>query len=224
MTTRATPKMSRVSKLDGIRSWSLEAVVTCPGSHAKLTDPEASPGVLVAACRGCYAVGGNYRFKNVKEPRQHNRQDWQHPDWVDAMCVELDNDRYFRWFDSGDVYHPQLAEKIFQVIQRTPWVKHWLPTRSHKVPKIRPILERIAELPNVAVRYSSDEIDAWEPHHGSVVIAEDSTPDGVTICHAYDRGGKCGGCRACWNKDIPVIGYVGHGRAMEKVIKIHKAS
>ncbi len=52
-------KLSVTSKLDGIRSWSLQALETCPGSLG-------SNGELVDACRGCYATQGNYRYPNVK--------------------------------------------------------------------------------------------------------------------------------------------------------------
>lgn len=98
-------RISVTSKLDGIRSWSLQALDTCPGSVA-------SPGVLVDACKGCYATTGNYRYPNVKAPRIENREDWQRLEWVDDMVKALDSDRYFRWFDSGDMYTLGLAEKI----------------------------------------------------------------------------------------------------------------
>lgn len=98
-------RISVTSKLDGIRSWSLQALDTCPGSLA-------SPGVLVDACKGCYATTGNYRYPNVKAPRIENREDWQRLEWVDDMVKALDSDRYFRWFDSGDMYTLGLAEKI----------------------------------------------------------------------------------------------------------------
>ena len=121
----ANPKFSKASKMPS-RSWSLEAQTTCPGSLD-------SDGELVPACQGCYATSGNYHFPNVKAPRIHNREDWRCEDWVDVMIASLDNDRYFRWFDSGDVYHPLLATKMLLVMKGTPWCKHWLPTRSHKV-------------------------------------------------------------------------------------------
>ena len=122
-------RLSTTSKLDGIRSWSLPAGSTCPGSFH-------SDGSLVAACNGCYAKKGRYPTPNVRLPREENRRDWRLPDWVDRMVWELDIDRWFRWFDSGDVYHPELARKILQVIQRTPWCTHWIPTRSYKIPRI----------------------------------------------------------------------------------------
>ena len=77
-------KLSITSKLDGIRSWSLNALDTCPGSIE-------SPGVLVDACKGCYATTGNYRFPNVKAPRNHNKLDWQRMNWVDDMVQALGN-------------------------------------------------------------------------------------------------------------------------------------
>ena len=62
-------KLSKTSKLDGIMSWSLNALDTCQGS-------KQADGSLVDACKGCYATTGNYRFKNVKAPREFNKRDW----------------------------------------------------------------------------------------------------------------------------------------------------
>ena len=120
-------RFSRVTKLDGIRSWSIPAGATCPGSFN-------SDGSLVDACIGCYAKGGHYHYPTVKQPREENQTDWKRDDWVSDMVAELDFDRYFRWFDSGDIYHPDLAIKILEVVRQTPWVKHWIPTRSRKHP------------------------------------------------------------------------------------------
>lgn len=209
-------RISVTSKLDGIRSWSLQALDTCPGSKNK-------DGTLVPACSGCYATTGNYRFANVKAPRLENQEDWKRDDWVDDMVAELDSDRYFRWFDSGDMYALALAEKIYEVMYLTPWVKHWLPTRMHKFPKFQAVLKKMEALPNVVVRRSSDDVDgSFTPGvHGSTIVpsAEDA-PEGVTVCHAYDHGGKCNGCRACWSKDVNVVGYVAHGVKMKKVIRL----
>ena len=209
-------RFSRVKKLDGVRSWSTPAGVTCPGSFN-------SDGSLVDPCKGCYAKGGNYRFPKVKQPREENHHDWKRPEWVADMVKQLDNDRYFRWFDSGDIYHPELARKILQVMELTnQWVKHWLPTRSHKMPKIRPILERMKELDNVSVRYSSDSIIGdYESHHGSTIIPTTETDDdNLTVCMAYaNKDGVCDYCRKCWDKSIPVIAYVAHGRSMKALIE-----
>lgn len=214
-------KISVTSKLDGIRSWSLQAIDTCPGSIA-------SPGVLVDACKGCYATTGNYNYPNVKAPRIHNREDWQRLEWCDDMVRELENDRFFRWFDSGDAYNLALAEKILEVMQRTPWCKHWLPTRMYKFPKFRHVFDSMRALENVSVRFSSDSIvgEYIDGLHGSVIGPSADTyseRDGSALCRAYEHGGKCNGCRACWNKDIPLICYPAHGAKMHRVIRIMQA-
>jgi hypothetical protein len=214
------PKISITSKLDGIRSWSLQALDTCPGSIE-------SPGVLVDACKGCYATTGFYVMSVVKAPREFNRTDWERFEWVDDMVQELERDRYFRWFDSGDMYSLALAEKMLEVMTRTPWVKHWLPTRMHKFPKFALVLQAMQALPNVMVRPSSDSIvGVFTPAlHGSVIVPDSRVNlDMVTLCRAYENDGKCSGCRACYDKTVPVIAYPAHGKTMAKVIRIKVAS
>ena len=208
-------RISVTSKLDGIRSWSLQALDTCPGS--------VENGKLVDACSGCYATQGNYRYPNVKAPRIENKADWTRPEWVDDMVRELDKDRFFRWFDSGDMYTIELAEKIHAVMARTPWVSHWLPTRMAKFPKFRKILDSMKNLENVSVRFSSDSVTGVyvKGLHGSVIIPNDATMDSsVSVCEAYKHEGKCSGCRNCWNKSIETIAYPAHGKSMLKVIRL----
>lgn len=207
-------KLSKTSKLDGILSWSLQAIDTCPGSSD-------GNGGLVPACQGCYATTGNYRFANVKKPREFNREDWRRDDWIDDMVKALDSSRYFRWFDSGDMYDLKLAHKILQVMELTPHCKHWLPTRMHKFDKFKRVIERMQSLPSVVVRLSSDSVtgEVIEGLNTSTIFSGD-VPDGVTECKAYQHEGKCNGCRACYDKSVSVIGYKAHGVKMAKVIKI----
>ena len=207
-------KLSQASKMP-CRSWSLQALTTCPGS-------KDANGLLVAACAGCYATDGNYRFSNVKAPREHNQEDWKRSGWVDDMVAALDNDRYFRWFDSGDLYDIRLARKVLEVMTRTPWCNHWLPTRMHKFSKFRSVLEAMESLPNVVVRRSSDSVSGGviEGLTTSTIVSDASQlPENATLCEAYTREGKCGPCRACWNKETAVVAYVAHGRKMAKIIK-----
>ena len=208
-------KLSKAGKMP-CRSWSLQAIDTCPASIG-------SDGELVDACKGCYATTGNYRFPNVKKPREHNKEDWQRDSWVDDMVAELDNDRYFRWFDSGDMYHIKLARKMLEVMKRTPWVRHWLPTRMHKFAKFAPVIQEMNNLPNVVVRLSSDSVigETIPGANTSTIIPtpEQATAE-MTVCEAYSRDGKCGPCRKCWDKDTAVIAYPAHGREMIKVINL----
>lgn len=214
----ATPKLSRANKMP-CKSWSLQALDTCPGA-------KAPDGGLVPACQGCYAVGGNYRFKVVKATRTHNRQDWKASDWVSAMVKLIDGDTHFRWFDSGDCYAHGLAVKMLEVMRKTPLTRHWFPTRMHKFDKFKATLEKMQALNNVVVRYSSDAVD------GSIIEGETTSTivpsndpnawpncaKNVTLCEAGTRAGKCGDCRACWDKRVQVIAYPAHGREMLRVI------
>ena len=207
-------KLSKTSKLDGILSWSLQALDTCPASKNK-------DGSLVDACKGCYATTGNYRFSNVRKPREFNKEDFKREAWVSDMVISLDSSRYFRWFDSGDMFSLELANKILEVMKATPWCKHWLPTRMHKFAKFKDVIERMQSLPNVVVRFSSDSVQG-EIINGQTTstIFSDTVPVGALECKAYEHEGKCNGCRACYDKDVKVIAYKAHGVKMAKVIKI----
>ncbi len=215
-------KLSKAGKMP-CRSWSLQALDTCPASKNK-------DGSLVDACKGCYATTGNYRFPNVKAPREHNKEDWKREDWTNDMVNELDNDRYFRWFDSGDMYDLRLGLKIYDVMKATPHCNHWLPTRMHKFPKFAKLIADMESLPNVVVRKSSDSING-ELTNGkttSTIIPTADTPinasttgahaGSIKVCDAYEREGKCGTCRACWDKSVTVIAYPAHGKKMISII------
>ena len=212
-------KLSKTSKL-GTKSWSLQALDTCPGS-------KDANGDLVPACSGCYATQGTYHFPDVKAVRADNRADWQRSEWVSEMVASLKKDKHFRWFDSGDLYALELAEKVYQIMLETPSTKHWLPTRMYKFPKFAPVLAAMQALPNVMVRPSSDAIDGtYTPGvHGSTILPDATSADSNTfVCNAPKQGGKCLDCRACYDKSINVIGYIAHGRKMAKVIRIAAAA
>jgi hypothetical protein len=208
-------KLSKTSKL-GTKSWSLQALDTCPGS-------KNADGSLVPACSGCYATTGMYHFGAVKQVRLDNREDAKRAGWVNDMIQALKKDKHFRWFDSGDMYSLELAEKIYSIMKATPTTKHWLPTRMAKFTKFQDVIARMMALPNVMVRFSSDAVDGtYTPGiHGSTILPDaDKAPNGVTVCQAYNQGGKCLDCRACYSKEVAVIGYPAHGKKMAKVIRI----
>jgi len=211
---KTTIKISQTSKL-GARSWSLQAVDTCPGSRG-------ADGNLVAACSGCYATTGAYVWSTTIAPRASNKEDWKRDEWVSDMVSALKKDKKFRFFDSGDMYHIGLAKKILQVIEQSPNTKFWVPTRMYKFAKFQGILDKINALPNAVVRFSSDSvIGEYNETHGSTIISDDSqVTDDMYVCRAYNNGGKCGPCEECWNKDTKLIAYKAHGHKIKKVIKL----
>lgn len=213
-------RLSKTSKLDNILSWSLQAIETCPGS-------KGADGQLVPACSGCYATTGCYSFKGTKAVRADNKAAWQDNGWVATMVMALAKQKFFRWFDSGDVYSVDLAERMYLVMLMTPHVQHWLPTRMAKFAKFQDVLARMQALPNVMVRFSSDSVDgSYTPGvHGSVIFpAGTDAPAGTKVCEAYQHDGKCNGCRACYSKDVPVVAYPSHGRKMAKVIRLSQVT
>jgi hypothetical protein len=107
-------------------------------------------------------------------------------------------------------------------MKATPHVKHWMPTRMAKFAKFQPILAQMSMLPNVVVRFSADDINAADARHGSMVVTEETiaAAHGATMCKAYENDGKCGSCRACWSKDVPLVAYKTHGQSMKKVIRL----
>lgn len=199
-------KLSGTKKMP-CKSWSLPAIKTCPGAFEN--------GELVDVCSNCYADKGFYVMKTVQAPRLHNMEDWKRENWADDMVELLKNRKLFRWFDSGDMYVIGLANKIFEVIKRTPHCKHWLPTRMYKFKKFKKILNKINSLPNVAVRLSSDSVIGVRIHvqgfvTSTVVSKYTLGLDGVWLCPSSKNEGKCGTCRACWDKEVETVAYIDH--------------
>ena len=214
----STVKLSNTSKL-GVKSWSLQAINTCPASIGK-------NGELVDACKGCYATAGNYRFANVKAPREFNRQAWQEDSFVQDFIKALHKERFFRWFDSGDMYDLRLANKMLEIMQATPHVKHWLPTRMYKFKKFHAVIRGMASLDNVVVRLSSDSVtggmvESELTDTNSTIVPENALSEYKGfICQAFYQDGKCLDCTACYDKDVKTVAYVGHGVSMKKNQKL----
>lgn len=205
-------ELSKTSKLDGVRSWSLQAGKHCPGSHN------------ASVCNGCYAKTGFYSFAPAINKRAFNADDWQREDWVSDMVQALQNERFFRWFDSGDIYKLKLAEKMLEVCKLTPWVSHWIPTQTWDIKAYQSILKALDSLPNVVLRASAKDLEkpvtGWKNSSVIVSTIENAQKIGAKICHSATNQGKCGSCRDCYSKEVPIIAYLAHGAKMKKHILI----
>ena len=214
MKSNATPKISNASKMP-CKSWSLPAWESCPSARK-------SDGKPVDACNYCYALTGAYRFPATIASRKHNMEDWKCDDWVSVMVKKIGKAKYFRWFDSGDVYDIKLAHKIYTVMGLTPNCQHWLPTRMYKDSKFADVFRRMNELENTVVRYSSDSINGAivmsnsAPTSTIIQSADEFKPSkSESLCRAFTRKGKCASCRACWSKSVKVIKYALHGNKVK---------
>ncbi len=175
------------------------------------------PGTV---CSDCYAQKGHYRmYANDIEPAQHARLDalltqdaWT---WAHAVKTLIGDDPYFRWFDSGDIPNQEALMRIMYVGFKTPKTRHWLVTREYSMVK-HYLTEH--ELPvNVTVRLSAAYPDKPMRLEKSLQVP------GITVanvhlakppvghrCPAPTQGGKCGPCRACWDRDVPAVSYKQH--------------
>ena len=193
---KITQSLTRTSKMPGL-SYSLPAWACQTGS--KLRKIKGTP------CFDCYALKGNYiRYPKIKEVQYKRLDSITNPLWVEAMAVQIKNQKYFRWHDAGDIQSVEHLRKIFAVAILTPNTKHWLPTQERKY-----LLEvDQSEVPdNLIIRLSGSKINgsipnAWE--HTSSVVTENAK------CPSANQDGKCMDCRMCWSKDIKNISYGKH--------------
>jgi len=210
-------KLSAPSKMGHIPSWSLQAGTTCPGATCPST------GETKPACKSCYAPKGNYKYPSVKNLRSHNQKDWKRKDWEADMIGIISDYGRFRWFDSGDMYSPQLINKIINIAKKTPRTQHWIPTMSHNVPKFAPLIDKLAAMKNVTLRRSSGQVDgSIREGEGSTIIdkktalkmfaGEIPVPKGAKLCPVGLEPGrkKCETCRICYDKKVKSVIYAKH--------------
>jgi hypothetical protein len=200
-------KLSKASKMP-CKSFSLPVNdEVCKGRY------QAS-GALKPVCQVCYATKGFYRMPVVKKVREDNfiaSQDEYFPHNLTSLIAK---EKYFRWFDSGDIYSNTFLKKVWAICKATPTVKHWIPTKARELFDQELWLE-LEALPNVTVRYSSPSIiGEYQVKHRSTVRNNDqwlskSTKE-VYNCPASKQAGKCNKCRACWNDSIQVVAYLEH--------------
>lgn len=166
-----------------------------------------------SVCSKCYACKGMYVFKNVKNALAKRLEAITTPEWEDNMVFLLENKKVvketglFRWHDSGDIQSVAHLVRIANIAKRTPNVKHWIPTKEKGM--VTKFL-RENELPeNLIIRLSGAMIDGPTPRNfpntSTVVTDKD-----LATCRAFERGGECGSCRMCWDKNEKNIAYHVH--------------
>ena len=200
------PKLSKAGKMP-CESFSLPAQDCKTGS--KLAQIKGS------VCHGCYALKGNYRFPNVKAPREHNLTLLNDlPLWTEnmiAMIKTTNASGYFRWHDSGDVQSFGHLMAIITIAEKLPNINFWLPTKEKQfLTKLTKL--KITVPSNLVIRLSMAMIDqaplnsAW---HLTSTVHDKSAPYG-SECEAYKQGGQCLTCRKCWSADVSNISYPKH--------------
>ena len=156
-------------------------------------------------CHGCYALKGRYRFSSTIKAMNRRLEALQDSRWVRAMVVLMENRKFFRWHDSGDIQSAWHLARILEVCKQTPDTKHWLPTRESRLLKF---LDPDTVPKNLLIRLSATKVNgaaptSW-PWTSTVTDGQGQT------CPAPDQGGKCKSCRNCWTRSVKNITYAKH--------------
>jgi hypothetical protein len=201
--------ISKPSKMPGY-GWSIPPHRCITGSKLRK--------VSGTGCAICYAWKGRYSFKEAQYAMARRFQSFKGKRWVDAMVVVLGSDRvrkrkYFRWFDSGDLQSVVHLSNICEICRRTPWLKHWMPTKEKKF--VLEYVKQGGKIPdNLIIRASAIFVNGkhpeWWPWTSGIHHPYKSLFALGKACTAKERDGKCGNCRACWDKAVPATSYPAH--------------
>jgi len=190
-------------------SWGLSAA-QCKRGAVLAT----KPGTV---CSLCYARRGYYPEGHVQRGLRRRKEGLRDRRWVEAITALLKDQKYFRWFDSGDLQGQCHLHMVVEVCRRTPDCRHWLATREYGI--VREFV-RENEIPeNLNIRLSADLINAdfrHAPLEGCTVSTVSTKPRKDTHnCPASFgpfsmRSCDLAGCRACWNRSVKSVNYRFH--------------
>ena len=173
-----------------------------------------------SACHGCYAEKGFYALYPTVARSQAVRLDLLQKalvdagaarEWLDAVKALIGDDKFFRWHDSGDLINYRHLSLIVQVAIELPDVQFWLPSREKSL--IADFMGQHDIPENLIIRLSAPMVDgapcAGNTGLNTSTIHRNGPAHGFE-CGAPSRGGYCGDCRACWNRDISNVSYAYH--------------
>ena len=134
-------------KLGRIYSFSMPAILTCPGMSRECGDR-------------CYAMRSRFAWDPVQAKYFRNyeislREDF--PSIVTDLLSRMRRDRPdVRLHVSGDIYDRAYGGKWLEVVKQSQHVRFLAYTRSWRVPEIVPVLEELAACRNFRMFYSAD--------------------------------------------------------------------
>jgi hypothetical protein len=186
-------------------------------------------------CSGCYARKGMYVMPNVEKAMSRRYKLLQKAlkgngnEWVDSLAAGINQQyfntmrrypypkldgRFFRWHDSGDLQSTRHLHLIYRVVEKTPKVLHFLPTRETEI--VATYISGGGKIPhNLKIRLSAPKVNL-PPTPDQVLVAKMRHSISLTTVHTdlpprtYGKlrffvcpatTGKqktCTGCRVCW--------------------------
>ena len=167
-----------------------------------------------SVCEGCYARKANYKYSSVVIGHAKREANLGSAEWQQAMILQIEKSKtdYFRWHDSGDLQSTGHLKAIVNIALALPSVRFWLPTKEKGM---LATAKRLGlDIPaNLTIRLSAAMVDSDKVNReltGNVSLVQDKVELQGFHCKAPEQQGKCEDCRACWNKDIPVVVYFKH--------------
>ncbi len=147
---------STPNKMPGF-SFGLPAGAACPASKAMADEPDS-------ICGQCYALRGNYTFKNVIKTGT-DRLEWVRANLSNGEFVRVITNAIrfyypteqglFRIHDRGDFFSNEYILAWYEIVKQFPGIKFWVPTREWIFPHKREALRKLASLPNITVKPSA---------------------------------------------------------------------
>lgn len=210
------------TKLKGMQAFSLPARKTCPSGCLLSKNP-------LSTCAGCFGADGQYNMNpNLKDKLAQNQAKIEEALktevgqnlWIAAMTRLISakgkGGGYFRVHDVGDFFREDYFPLWIAVANALPEWKFWVPTKQFMLAKKYQNL--IPE--NFILRVSTPLVD--EP---PIKLAGVNLPTATVhyaehpygfVCPAPEQGGKCGDCRACWDRSVPNVSYPLHGAGAQR--------
>lgn len=189
---------------EGIHSWSLPAIETCPGRS----------DICQASC---YATKGKFLYPVVKDKLKWNLEQAHREDFTLRMIAEIQSrgPLVVRVHVSGDFFSKDYAIKWLLVMEECLTTRFYWYSRSWRVPEIRPVLEHMARRSNCTGWMSTDaETGPTKGKQAYLQTAADDLPEKADVvfrvrklrrlpalpivCPAEtQKGGTCGTCQRC---------------------------
>jgi len=179
------------NKVGRVWTFSLPSFVTCPGASSW--------------CRQhCYA----WRFERLR-PNCHRA-------YLRNLALSLEPERFVshvldslpedaalvRVHVGGDYYSPEYCQAWYRICEARPETQFWAYTRSYAVATLRPALEQLRALPNLAM-FASVDPDMPAPPEGwrLAFIETDPRASGLRCRHQHGQAESCLECGYCFRPD-----------------------
>lgn len=168
-----------------------------------------------SVCSKCYARKGFYVFAAARNAMDRRFSRIELSFWAEACAMFINEKKlpFFRWHDSGDIQNLHHLRKIAKVAELCPDCKFWLPTREASI--LTEYFDTYGLLPaNLIIRVSGSMIDGPAPiglaTKFDLNVSSVTTNKEAVTCYAFSNDGKCGDCRACWDKNTFEVVYLAH--------------